>query len=233
MSDIYTKKSFKQELLLADRGVPKALLLLGSSDAVGAIRQINSVIAIKKVQATALPNIYTGFVNNKLIAFGSTYATSFTADIVHAYSEIGVKKIALFGFCGAIQTKLKKGDVVSPKIIYDNVGIFKAYGISKKRHVIRLNTTGPDEFSVVTWHNLFSENTKLIKKWKNQNIDVVDLESAAIVAACNHKGIKPLIQLIIADQLYKNEHLQKTYKTSYKDLCQKRIKLIQEYVTKI
>jgi uridine phosphorylase len=233
MSNIYNSHSFKKDLLLADRGVPKALVLIGASDSQSAFKQIKKAIQIKKVQETVFPSVYTGFVKNKLIAFGSTYATSLTADIVNSYTEIGVRKIALFGFCGALKKEWKRGDIISPAIIYDGVGIFKAYEISKKQ--IKIKEAGPSEYvtSVLTWHNLFSETAKLIRSWQNQNFDCVDLESSAVIAVCKKRNIIPHLQLVVADQLYKNDHLQKTYKTSFTELCLKRKQLIRDYINVI
>lgn len=227
MSFIHPPSSFRTELQLADRGIPEILILVGASDADGTLKQLKRTLHAKQIKATALPGVYTGFIYDRLIAFGSTYATSLTADIVHAYSAIGVKRIAFFGFCGAVRSPWQRGDTLSPTIIHDGVGIFKAYGIKQK--TIRTSRTS-NAVRVLTWHNLYSETTELVRTWNKSGIDVVDLETAAVVAACQHKQITPHIQLIVADQLHKKERLQQTYQTSFFELCVKRNELINIYL---
>jgi uridine phosphorylase len=224
MPPLHQKESFLELLRIKEKALPSCLILVGASDAESALKYLIHTLKPKRVKKTGLPNVYTGYVNEKFIAFEITYATSLTADIVHSFCAIGVKEVAFFGFCGAINSTLTRGSVISLSRVIDFVGIKEAY----KQH--RNIPTHSREYTVATWHNLYSETKEKIREWKKEGIDAVDLETAAVTSVCSSFRVKSFIRLIVAEQLSKNERLNEVYQSSFSTLKRKQQVLIKDYL---
>jgi uridine phosphorylase len=187
---------------------PKYLLLVGSSDVSGNLRELTKELRVKNVKATGFPSVFLAKINGQAIAYGTSYAGSFTADIIHAFCEVGVKKVFFIGNCGIINSKkILRGDRLVPRTVIDGIGIAKAY---RKKRIVKVETQKDKAGDVtakavtcITWHNLFSEDACLVKKWQLEGIDVVDLESAAVVAVCTSFGIDFRIDLVAVDDIEK------------------------------
>lgn len=221
MKYLHQKQSFLEILNLQEDKIPECLILVGASDSDVALAYLIRTIKPKRIKKTGLPNILTGVVDGKFIAFGITYATSLTADIVHAFCAVGVKRVAFFGFGGSIKHSLVRGDVVRPSEVIDLVGINSAY----------FNPTVLEgDYVVATWHNLYSESEQFVREWRRKKIDVVDLETSAVVSVCLKFRIKPFVQLIVADRLFEKEELNEIYKVSFSILKRKQQKLIKDYL---
>lgn len=205
-----SKKHFLDFLGITQKEVPEVLVLIGSSDTEGGIKELEGALEISHKKESGFPSVYFGKLGKKQIAFGVTYATSLTADIVHSFSKVGTKRFILVGYCGVINSnKVLRGDVVTPRSYFYTSVITKTYPISKIKPSEK--SFESKDVSLRTWSNLFSESTELVTQLKKKKIDVVDLESSAFAAVSTYFKKKYEIYLIAADDLLKNEKLHKVY----------------------
>lgn len=213
----YSRQHFLEFLNIKDHLSPQYLFLVGSSEIQGNLCDLAISLHVGTKRKTGFPSVFLGKLGNLTIAYGISYATSLTADIVHAFCKIGVKQVFFVGNCGIVNSKkIIRGDCLIPWRVIDGTGIAAVYhgGKNTKLNKQRTNT---DEIcakivTCITWHNLFSENVRLVRKWQADNIDVVDLESAAIVSVCKKFSTKFQIYLVAADNLVKKEQLHAIYK---------------------
>lgn len=212
---------------------PKYLLLVGSSDISGNVRELADTLHVKNVKATGFPSVFLGKIDGRSVAYGTCYAGSLTADIVHAFCKIEVKRIFFVGNCGVINSKkILRGDRLVPRTIIDGIGIAKAYHTERiakvKARKDNIEKVSARAVTCITWQNLFSEDAYLVKKWQAKGIDVVDLESAAIASVCGRFKIDFQIDLVAVDYVAKNEQLDAVYKEHGPKISNIRREIIRE-----
>lgn len=227
-----SKKHFLDFLGISQKEVPEVLVLIGSSDTEGGVKELEDIFKISHKKESGFPSVFFGKAGKKHIAFGTTYATSLTADIVHAFSKVGVKHFILVGYCGVMNSEeISRGDVVVPTKIVDRNAISHAYPVSK--FIPPKKSFELKDVSLCTWGNLFSESTELVSRLKKDKIDVVDLESSAFATVCTYFKKNYEIYLIAADDLSRNEKLHKVYKNHQVNLSKIRHNLLHEIKSKI
>lgn len=222
-----SKKHFLDFLGISQKEVPEVLVLVGTSDFEGGIKELEAALKISHKKESGFPSVYFGKAGKKHIAFGTTYATSLTADIVHAFSVAGAKRFILVGYCGVVNSEeISRGDVVVPTKIVDRNAIAHAYPVSKI--IPPKKSFEFKDASSCTWSNLFSESTELVTRLKKEKIDVVDLESSALATVCTYFKKNYEIYLIAADDLSQNEKLHKTYQKHGVNLSKIRKNILQK-----
>lgn len=228
-----SKKHFLNFLGISQKDVPVVLILVGTSDFEGGVRELEAALKISHKTESGFPSVFFGKAGKKHIAFGTTYATSLTADIVHAFCKVGTKHFILVGYCGVINSqKISRGDIVTPGIVFDGDGIEQAYPIAKITAPKKSFESSKDVTSY-TWKNLFSESTELVSRLKKDKVDVVDLESSAFAVVCTYFKKKYEIYLIAADDLSRNEKLHKVYNDHLVNLSEIRRSLLNKIKTRI
>jgi nucleoside phosphorylase len=221
-----SKKHFLDFLGISQKEVPEILVLIGTSDTEGGVKELEEILKVTHKKESGFPSVYFGKVGKTRIAFGTTYATSLTADIVHACSAAGTKRFILVGYCGVVNSgEISRGDVVVPTKIVDRNAIAHAYPVSKV--IPPKKSFEFKHVSLCTWGNLFSESTELVARLKKEKIDVVDLESSAFATVCTYFKKNYEIYLIAADNLIQKEKLHNVYKKNQVNFSEIRRNLLR------
>lgn len=231
------KQTFLNFLNINKDEVPSILILISSSDFASSLSSLQRILHPNTVRPTAFSTVRLGSIQNLKIAFGCSYATSLTADIVHAFCCIGVRLVVNFGFCGILTSELERGDLIFPTEVIDEDGIASVYGRQHSFFIDhRMSEFATSLFDfikpgvIVTWKNLFSENELIIQNWIKNGIHAVDLESSAIFSVCAQWAVPCCSFLLAADNLKNRELLHEVYSTSIMQLKAKRNRFIRRFV---
>lgn len=227
---ISSKQYFRNFIGGASIGTPHYLILVGSSDVSGNVRLLTRWLGVKNMTQTGFPSVFLGAMGNIRIAYGTTYAGSLTADILHAFCAAGIKKVFFLGNCGILTVNsIVRGERVRPWRIIDELGIAKVYS-DKKIFLLRTNrkNVGIQKVSCLTWHNLFSEDINRAREWRKKGAEVVDLESSAVVSVCNKFKVACQIDLVAVDNVATGDRLDDIYHDFGRNINSIRISILRE-----
>jgi purine-nucleoside phosphorylase len=164
------------------------------------------------VRELEFPDIFWGRWRDKKIVFCCAYGAARTVEIIHLFGILGVKLAVQIGTCGGLQSHLKPGDVILPKIALCREGVAHLYGAvegvagdatclerAKKLLEKRKHTT--HDGTHLTWSSLFAQNGQMVETWHRAGYLSVDMETATTYATANYFGVPAISMLVVWDDL--------------------------------
>jgi uridine phosphorylase len=161
--------------------------------------------------------LYLGDHHQKKIAFTLAYGDSMASEIAHIFCVLGVKAVITYGTFGALQKRIKFGQIFVPSEAMSDDGASAKYNksgdkllpneyILKQLNEILLaknleTVVGP----IVSTSAMLAETQKDIDEWKEKGYFGVDLETAAVFAVCQHFKVPAVSFLTMADNLVEGQ----------------------------
>jgi len=126
---------------------------------------------------------------------------------------LGVKEVYLIGMCGGIQRNLKIGDIIAVTDAIRDEGFSYHYlkssekaKASKNMMNLIKNTKLNTRFGTVwTTDTMYRETISKYKKYKNQGVLGIDMETASAYAVAQYRKINMISLLIVSDITHPNE----------------------------
>ncbi|MDD4203164.1 MAG: hypothetical protein PHQ52_06835 [Candidatus Omnitrophica bacterium] len=175
--------------------------------------------------------LYSSVSNDAFTVVLTRMGAGFTGDCICYLAEAGVKNIIFIGSCAGVNPALKIGDVVRVIEGYsvDSFSCILKRDLQKNMYV-KLNTIS--ETTIEKTNYAVCLTTASIKHEKNiveniqcGDIDVIDMESSAVIESANRFGLNAQIFLFIQD-IYPDKPFYRAYDAHDKLLisdAQKRI----------
>ncbi len=167
---------------------------------------------LQDVRELAFPDIYWGQWGEKKVVYSCPYGAAGTSEIIHIFSVIGVKLAVQIGTCGGLQTHLKPGDIILPKVALCREGVAHLYGaadavMGSDRWLQQAKTLlterghncyiGPH----ITWSTIFTETADMVDGWQRAGFLSVDMETATTYAVARYFEVAAVSLLVVWDDL--------------------------------
>lgn len=170
---------------------------------------------LSEVRELKFPDIFWGRWRDKKVAFCCAYGAARTVEIIHLFGVLGTKLAVQIGTCGGLQTHLKPGDIIVPKVALCQEGVARIYGafdsiagsaIWSEQAQMLLTGRGHQCYSGthLTWATLFGQTGAMIETWHQAGYLSVDMESATTFAVAQYFDMPAVSMLVVWDDLTRN-----------------------------
>ncbi len=170
---------------------------------------------LSDVRELKFPDIFWGRWNEKKVAFCCAYGAARVVEIIHLFGILGTKLAVQIGTCGGLQSHLKPGDIILPRVALCREGVAHIYGaidsvagsadwieqaqqlLDKRQHQTHVGTH-------LTWSTLFGQTGKMIETWHQAGYLSVDMETATTFAVAEYFQMPAVSMLVVWDDLTRN-----------------------------
>ncbi|MGD9249889.1 MAG: nucleoside phosphorylase [Desulfobacterales bacterium] len=153
------------------------------------------------------------------------------AMLMETLAAWGVRRIVFLGWCGALASSVKSGDVIVPQGAFADEGTSPAYGCESLRVApaspafqsqlsthLRQNGLTCQEGWIWTTDAVFRETTSKVRHYQSLGALAVEMELSALYSVSRHCGIELGAVLVVSDELssfkwrpgFKSERFQAT-----------------------
>ena len=167
---------------------------------------------LSDVRELNFPDIFWGRWQDKTVAFCCAYGAARTVEIIHLFGILGTKLAVQIGTCGGLQSHLKPGDIVLPKVAICREGVAQLYGavdsvagaaewVERARHDLTRQNHQCYIGTHLTWPSLFAQSGKMIETWHQAGYLSVDMETATTFAVAEYFHMPAVSLLVVWDDL--------------------------------
>lgn len=194
----------------SDGDVPDVLVLEGTWWHAQARKTRLSML--DDVAEAAFPDIHTGRHGIARIGYCCAYGAARAAEVAHVFAQLGTPLIIQIGTCGALQPGISAGMVAVPRVALARDGVTPTYGGSGQVALSgRWGDLAADVLSGrgmavtrdlhLTWTTLFAQSDTLCRRWTEEGIATVDMETSVVAAVAQRFGVEALALLATWDIL--------------------------------
>jgi uridine phosphorylase len=170
---------------------------------------------LSQVRELKFPDIFWGRWQDKQVAYCCAYGAARTAEIIHLFGALGSKLAVQIGTCGGLQSHLKPGDVVLPRVAICREGVAHIYGafdavpapaewVERAERLLAKRGRRTHTGTHMTWASLFGQNGRMVEGWHQAGYLAVDMETATTLAVAGYFGMPALSMLVVWDDLTRN-----------------------------
>ena len=156
---------------------------------------------------------------------GPLVGAPYAAIILETLIAGGVGKIVFWGWCGAVSSKVKIGDIIVPNGSIIDEGTSRHYQadfasvaepsseMTKKiKGALTRHRLGFHEGTVWTTDAIFRETRATVEQFQSQGVLAVEMETSALFAVGKYRAVKVGALLVVSDEL-----ATFTWKPGFKD----------------
>jgi len=145
---------------------------------------------------------------------GPLLGAPYAAIILETLIAGGVTKIVFWGWCGAVSSEVKIGDIIVPNGSFIDEGTSRHYGadfasvaapsseMTKKiKETLTHHRLGFHEGAVWTTDAIFRETRAKVEKFQSQGVLAVEMETSALCSVGRYRGVKVGALLVVSDEL--------------------------------
>ena len=198
----------KNEKPLPENG----LLLVNPSEASACLRRLEESGGAKRFLFNS------GLVvadNSAYFAAGPAIGAPMAALTLEKLIALGAKRVILFGWCGAISTTLKVGDIIIPAAALSGEGTSRYYLPAdvevgpdldlNNQIVTAFDKKGISVHRDCVWSTdaVYREDKRMLKKLcRDKGVGAVDMEYSALCAVAKYRKVKFAAVLTVSDELW-------------------------------
>lgn len=163
---------------------------------------------------------------------GAPYATVILETLIAG----GVGQIIFWGWCGAVSSQVKIGDIIVPNGSIIDEGTSRHYGADfasvaepsremtqKIKEALTRHRLGFREGAVWTTDAIFRETRATVEQFQSQGVLAVEMETAALFAVGKYRAVKVGAILVVSDELatftWKSGFKDQRFKQSRRQAC--------------
>ncbi len=148
---------------------------------------------------------------------GPLIGAPYAAMVVESLKVWGVEKIVFLGWCGAVSTQIKAGDIILPESAMVDEGTSGHYCDPSCRvalparslvHQVRLalqhQGASFQQGAVWTTDAIFRETVEQVKHYQSQGALAVEMEMSAVFTVAAFRGMEAAGILVVSDELSDN-----------------------------
>lgn len=206
--------------------VQKNLILFFSLNHFYSYREICGITKVKNfgpLKKFDIPDLDTTVLGG---CIGAPYAVLMLENAIHS----GARKVITFGSCGYFgDQKLTYGTLASSKVAYDETGISaEITDQNDPMSIIPLSETYQAS-GIVSINNLFAVSPERINQWKSKEIELMDMEAAALNSVAQNRNISISNLFVISDLFLSDLTWNPGFHTSeFKEGTQKGLNLLHQ-----
>jgi purine-nucleoside phosphorylase len=170
---------------------------------------------LSDVRELNFPDIFWGRRQDKKVVYCCAYGAARTVEIIHLFGILGTKLAVQIGTCGGLQSHLKPGDIILPKVALCREGVAHIYGaidsvagsaewINRAQQLLLARGHQTYTGTHLTWSTLFGQTGKMVETWHQAGYLSVDMETATTFAAAEHFRMPAVSMLVVWDDLTRN-----------------------------
>lgn len=183
-------------------------------------------------------NLYCG---KALFLAGPAVGAPMAAICLEKIIALGATRIILYGWCGALLSALRLGDIFVPTSALSEEGTSAHYQHSaapqddslQMRMIAALTTWGfkPKQGPIWTTDAVYRETMEKIQRYGSQGVMAVDMEYAAIRAVASFRHVSLTAVMLVSDELFHQEWASqiahKSFRADSKNLLDRLCAFIQ------
>lgn len=139
------------------------------------------------------------------------YSAPMMADTIETLHSLGVKRVYLFGLCGAFREDIMIGDLIIPNKVYSEEGTTRHYYANQEwfyptdffqnrliqyfHPFFNIHNTG-----IVTMDACFRQTYFKEEKWRKMDCFGVEMEAAAMIGVCRLYQMDCGVALLVSDK---------------------------------
>ena len=175
---------------------------------------------------------------------GPLVGAPYAAIMLETLITVGIAKIVFWGWCGAVSSKLKIGDIVVPNGAIIDEGTSRHYGAdfdsvvqpsgemtTKIKEALAQHRLGFHEGPVWTTDAIFRETRAKVEQFQSRGALAVEMETSALFAVGKYRAVKVGALLTVSDELdtfnWKPGFKNQRFKQSRRQACDLMGKLCQ------
>lgn len=208
-----TAAEWLQALELPATDIPDVVIVEGSWWREQRVRWRLSYLS--DVRELKFPDIFWGRWKGKKVVFCCTYGAPRTVEIIHLFGLLGAKLAVQIGTCGGLQSHLRPGDIILPRVAICREGVAHIYGafdaaLGSAEWIERAQRllAGRDHQTYVgtqlTWSTLFGQSGRMVETWQRAGYLSVDMETATTFAVAGYFHLPAVSMLVVWDDLTRN-----------------------------
>lgn len=209
-----TTKEIEKWFNVKSEYIPRNVILHGTWPWEDTVENYANKFLKNPKKLSNLGNFVVGTHNGIKIGYAIIYGPGMAADISYILMKLGVKNIFLVGGIGALQTKIKMGDLIIPQesiTLQDGTSQFysKDAVVSCDKRLLKILKEVLKEKNIKDYHvgktlsisTLFAESKKWVDKWNKEGVLGSDMETSAVYTISKMLGSRSLALLQVIDSL--------------------------------
>lgn len=189
---------------------PKAIMIIVPED----LNEFSSLTNCKHTKDLFLSRIYSCESNKDLCIVGPLLGAPQAVMLVEKLVTLGVREIAVLGWCGSLQDGVEIGDVVIPEEAFSEEGTSKHYisgsrisspcppsWLSELEKNLHIRDVKIHRGSVWTTDAPYRETINKVLFYQGCGALAVDMETSALFSIAKFRGISLGIFLMVSDSL--------------------------------
>lgn len=189
---------------------PKAIMIIVPED----LDEFSSLTKCEYTRDLFLSRVYSLGGNRDLCVVGPLLGAPQAVMLVEKLIALGVREIAVLGWCGSLQDGVEIGDVVIPEEAYSEEGTSKHYvsdfriyspclplWLSEIEKKLRARNVKIHKGSVWTTDAPYRETIGKVLFYQERGVLAVDMETSALFSIANFRGISLGVFLMVSDSL--------------------------------
>lgn len=206
-----TRNEWMDAVGITEQEVPDAVILEGS----WWLRDRNHLRLpmLAPTRELAFPEVHLGTFHGRTIVYSCVYGAPRAVEPAHVFAMLGKPLLIQIGSCGALNGRVRTGDIVLPETAAIGEGASQYYlpGRTVARADARLLAAARDAFTRrgftvhvgphLTTSALFAQSSEAIQRWSDQGYLGVDMESSAVFTVAQRYGLRAVSLLFAWDEL--------------------------------
>lgn len=206
-----TRHEWMAAVGIAEHEVPEAVILEGS----WWLHERNRLRLpmLEPTRELAFPEMHLGTYRGNSVIYSCVYGAPRAVEPAHVFAMVGKPLLIQIGSCGALDGRVRTGDIVLPETAAIGEGASQYYlpGLTTASADAGLLAAARDAFSRrgftvhagshLTTSALFAQSSEVIERWRGHGYLGVDMETSAVFTVAQRYGLRAVSLLFAWDEL--------------------------------